>query len=136
MVDFLSTRASDNMRLARSKRLVELADGIYSIINLPRFSFVKQIWLYITQAYAGGSGGTASIGFIGNGESADPDGFMDTAWAGGRVAGYKMMSGDTQPGSKGMWFNEASGQITITLSDGTDTTLLIGYVFAEYSIIY
>ena len=136
MVDFLSTRASDNMRLARSKRLVEKADGTYALINLPRYAFVKDMWFYITQAYAGGANGAATIGFIGNGETADPDGFFDAAWAAGRVAGVKRMSGDTQPGSKGKWFNEASGQITITLAAGTDTTLLIGYVFAEYSVIY
>jgi hypothetical protein len=136
MPDFLSTIAADNIRLARSKTLVNLADGTYNLIMLPKFAFVKQIWLYVSVAYAGGAGATGTIGFTGNGETADPDGFMDATAAGVRATGMKIMTADAQPGSQGKWFNSAGGCITITLAKSTDTTLLTGWVFAGYSILH
>jgi hypothetical protein len=75
--DLLCTAAADNMRLARSKNLVTLADGTYNLIRIPKYAFVDQIWFYVSQAYAGGAAGSATLGFVGNGETADPDGFMD-----------------------------------------------------------
>ena len=135
MTDLLSIKSADNYRLARSGTLLERADATYNIIRIPKFAFVDEIWLYITQAYAGGASGAATIGFVGNGETADPDGFMDSTQAGARVAGMKRMTGDTQPGSQGKWFSTAGGLLTITLSKGTDTTLLIATVFMRYSII-
>lgn len=136
MPDFISNIASDNFRLARSKTLYELADGTYNIINLPKFTFVHGVILYITQAYAGGSTGAVTVGFTGNGESADPDGFLDATAAGGRATGYKHSVDDGQPGSKGKWFNAAGGQVTITFAKGDDTILVIGYVFAKYSVLH
>jgi len=136
MPDFQSFAASDNFRLAKSKSLYELADGTYNLILLPKFAFVSELWFYVVQAYAGGTNGSATIGFTGNGETADPDGFMDAAACGARATGYKLMSDDAQPGSKGKWFNAASGFVTITLDDSTDTTLLRGFVFVQYSVLH
>lgn len=134
--DMICTAAADNYRLARSKSLVELADGTYNLIRIPKYAFVDQVWFWITQAYAGGSGGSATIGFVGNGETADPDGFMDASQAGGRTTGMKLMTADTQPGSKGKWFTTAGGLLTITLAKSTDTTLLKGVVLARFSVLY
>jgi hypothetical protein len=136
MPDFQSFAASDNFRLARSKTLYTLADGTYNLILLPKFAFVMELWFIVTQAYAGGSGATATIGFTGNGETADPDGFMDATAAGARATGVKCMSDDAQPGSKGKWFNSASGFLTITLDDNAETTLLIGHVLVAYSVLH
>jgi len=136
MVMFQSFSASDNFRLARSKTLYELADGVYDLILLPKFSFVMNVWLYVSQAYAGGSGASALVGFKGNGETADPDGFMDAAQCAARVTGYKQMLDDGQPGSKGKWFNDASGFLTITLDDNAETTLMIGFVMCQYSVLH
>lgn len=136
MTMFQSFAASDNFRLARSKTLYELDDDTYDLILLPKFSFVMNVWLYVTTAYAGGASGSATIGFKGNGETADPDGFMDSTQCAARVAGVKQMLDDAQPGSKGKWFMDASGFLTITLSAGTDTTLLQGFVFCQYSVLH
>ena len=136
MTMFQSFSASDNFRLARSKTLYELADDTYDLILLPKFSFVMNVWLYVSVAYAGGAGATGTIGFKGNGETADPDGFMDAAQCAVRVAGYKQMLDDGQPGSKGKWFNAASGFLTITLDDSTDTTLMQGFVMCQYSVLH
>jgi hypothetical protein len=136
MPDLISKIASDNFRLAKSKTLVSLADGTYNIIQIPRYAFISQIWLVVTTAYAGGADGAATIGFTGNGETADADGFMDAAAADGRALGVKIMTDDAQPGSKGKWFNAAGGMLTITLDDGSDTTLMSGYVLMQYSVIH
>lgn len=136
MPDFQSFAASDNFRLARSKTLYQLADGTYNLILLPKFAFVTQIWFIVTTAYSGGAGASATIGFTGNGETADPDGFMDATQAGARATGVKIMTEDTQPGSKGKWFNTAGGFLTITLDDSTDTTLLIGHVLCQFSVLH
>ena len=135
-IDFISFSASDNFRLARSKTLYELADGTYNLIQLPKFAFVDQVWFYVSQAYAGGSGASATIGWTGNATTADPDGFMDATQAGARATGMKVMTGDTQPGSQGKWFSEGSGCVTITLDDNAETTLLRGFVFVRYSVLH
>ena len=136
MTMFQSFAASDNFRLARSKPLVSLADGTYDLIMIPKYAFVMNVWFQVTTAYAGGSGATATIGWTGNATTADPDGFMDAAWAAGRVAGMKEMHGDTQPGSKGKYFSDGSGFLTITLDDNAETTLLIGQVFMQFSVLH
>ena len=136
MAMFQSFAASDNIRIARSKHLVSLADDTYDLILIPKFAFVMQVWFLVTTAYAGGTNGSATIGFKGNGESADADGFMDATAAGGRATGVKLMSDDAQPGSKGKWFTTASGFLTITLNDGDDTTKLIGHVVMAYTVLH
>lgn len=136
MPDIISHKTSDNFRLARSNTLYTLADGTYSLLVIPKFAFVDGVWFWVTQAYAGGSGGSATIGFTGNGETADPDGFMDATACGARALGMKAMEDDTQPGSKGKWFSAAGGLLTITLAKSTDTTLLIGTVFMRYSVLH
>ena len=136
MTMFQSFSASENFRLARSKPLVTLADGTYDLIMIPKYAFVMNVWFQVTQAYAGAASGSATIGWKGNATTADPDGFMDAAWAAALVTGMKEMHGDTQPGSKGKWFSDGSGFLTITLSKGTDTTLLIGQVFMQFSVLH
>lgn len=136
MTDFLSLQSADNFRLARSKTLYEKADGTYALINIPKYAFITTLWVNITQAMAGGSGGSATIGFTGNGESADPDGFLDATAVGSTATGVKCSLSDTQPGSLGKWFNSASGQLTITIVNGTHTTLMIGHVFMSYTVLH
>ncbi len=127
---------SDNYRLARSGLLNEKADGTYGVIALPSYAFIDQVWLDITQAYAGGASGAATIGWEGNAGTADPNGFMDEIGASARVPGMKVMTTGAQPGSTGKWFSSGRGHITITLAAGTDTTLLIAQVFCRYGVIH
>lgn len=137
MTDKLSLKASDNYRLTRSDTLLELADGTYNIIMIPQYAFVDQIWLSITQAYSTGTGtATGTVGFVGNGETADPDGFMDAATCAVTATGMKIMTTDAQPGSKGKWFNTAGGLLTITLDDDGESTLMIATVFMRFSVLH
>ena len=136
MTDVLRARFSDNYRIARSGVFNAFADGTYGLIALPKFAFVDQIWFHVTQAYSGGAGGSATIGWTGNATTADPDGFMDATAASARTLGMKVMTEDAQPGSLGKWFDSGRGMVTITLDDSSDTTLLIGQVFCRYSVIH
>jgi hypothetical protein len=61
---------------------------------------------------------------------------MDATQAGARATGMKIMTEDGQPGSKGKWFSEGSGCVTITLDDNAETTLLRGFVFVRYSVLH
>lgn len=136
MPDKISVKAADNYRLAKSLKMTEWADGVYNLMKIPRYTFITDLWFWVTQAYAGGTTGAATIGFTGNGESADPDGFMDATAAGARATGMKRMVSDAQPGSQGKWFSDARGMLTITLAKGDDTTLLIAHIFVQYSIVF
>jgi basic membrane lipoprotein Med (substrate-binding protein (PBP1-ABC) superfamily) len=136
MPDAISRIAADNVRLARSRTLLNLADGTYNLIRIPKFAFVDEVYLYITTAYAGGTTGAGTVGFTGNAESADVDGFMDATVAGVRATGMKRMTTDAQPGSQGKWFQTASGMLTITLAKGDDTTLMTGWLFMKYFVLH
>ncbi len=136
MPDAISRIAADNVRLARSRTLLDLADGTYNLIRIPKFAFVDEVYFWVTTAYAGGSTGAAEIGFSGNGETADVNGFMDTTQAGARATGMKRMTPDAEPGSKGKWFQTASGMLTITFAKGDDSTLVTGWVFMKYYVLH
>jgi len=136
MTDIKAYFASDNYRLVRSKTLLNLDSDTYDIIYVPRYAFVTDLWLYVSVAMAGGGAGTVTIGFKGNGETADPDGFMDAGTCICTATGYKRAIQDAQPASQGKWFNDAAGCITITIANGTHTTLMTGFVFAQFSVLH
>jgi len=136
MVDFLGRIAADSPRLARSKSLVGKADAVYNIIALPKFTFVVDVFINITTAYGPIGDATATIGFTGNGETADPDGFMTTNDVLPGVAGLKSMRGGAGAWAKGKWFNSASGQLTITLAKNSGTTLMVGQVLCLFYTLH
>ena len=124
MPDFISNIASDNFRVARSKTLVNLADGTYNIIQLPKYSFIFKTVFKVDVPYSGGANGAVTIGY-----NATADGLMAAATSLARAAGVK--TSETP-----YWFNTGSGMVTITFSDGSDTTLVTGFVFVLYSVIH
>lgn len=135
--DFMSLVATDSVRLARSKNLIDKADGTYNIIRFPHYAFVREVVLIITVAYGEIKDGTITLGFTGNGETADPNGFMTAAHAMAAVTGSKKMSDDVGAAwYAGKWFNTAGGQMTITFAKNNCTTLITGVVFAEYYVIH
>lgn len=133
MPDLLSIKAADNYRLARSGSIIEPEDGTYNLIRLPQYAFVKDVWLLCTEA---GSSDTIDVGFVGNGESADPDAFLDANYALVNSTGIGMYRAtqDTTSGFAGKWFSDASGLVTMTV--GTTQTSGIFTVFVEYTVIH
>ena len=137
MTDFISTAMSETSILARSKRLYNKASAVYNITRIPRYAFVSEIYVRVDTAMSGGTANSGSllVGFSGNKETADPDGFIDSV-ADVEVAGMYKMSWDGCPFSQGKWFNDGSGMLTITIDTGDHTTLMDAYIFTQYSVLY
>lgn len=125
---------ADNLRLVNSVTLIDPDDDIYSLITIPQWGFVMDVWLHKLLA-ATGAGALVSVGFTGNSETADPDAFIDTILGEATILGVVRAVNDGQPGSKGKWFNDAGGSITLTCDDngGTGGTFM---VTALYTVIH
>jgi len=132
MADLYTHAFSDNSRLAKGKTMIAPADATYNLVQIPRFSLVKAIWLWVVSAYAGGAP-VVTIGFIGNGESADVDAFMTNVETDPTFVGMKVSIHGSALWADGKYFDAASGAITLTTTKGTTAGNLI--VFADYSVV-
>jgi len=131
MADFYTSRFADNVRLAKSRSILTPAAGILNLVRLPKNAFVKKVWLKVITV---GSSDTISIGWIGNGETAQAAGFLSTDIAKVTVAGMKESTKDTLVSESSKYFSGASGSLTMTI--GTTQTTGSFLVFCEYSVIY
>lgn len=133
MTDKFSIKAADNYRLARSGSIIEPEAATYNLIRLPQYAFVNDVWLLVTVA---GSSDTVDVGFIGNGEVADPDYFLDRAYTLVDSSGIGMYRAtqDTTTNFAGKWFSDASGVVTLTVGTTQSTGNFI--VFVEYTVIH
>jgi hypothetical protein len=129
MPDLISLKLSDFSYLARSGNLVNPADGTYNLIKLPKNAFVEDVWLDV---YDLDADGTVTVGFLGNKETADPDGFIDATLGVTSSVAIIRATDDAQPASKGKWFNDGSGMITVTAANVNEGAFR---VFVKYSII-
>lgn len=133
MADLYTHAFSDNIRLAKGKKMAAPADATYNLIRIPRFAFLKQVWLWISTAYAGGAP-VVTIGFIGNGESADVDAFMTNVESDPTLTGVKTSLLGTALWADGKYFDSAAGAITYTTVKGTTAGTVM--VFADYAVIH
>jgi hypothetical protein len=134
MSDFYTSAFSQNYMFARSKKFTTPTDGTYNIIRIPRFGFVKNIWVKISTAFTA-AGATLTVGWKGNKETAVLAGFMTTDNTVPTATGLKVMQDISVASFPGKWFDAASGAITITTDDdgGTAGTF---FVFCDYSVIF
>jgi len=128
-----SNKSADNFRLYRSGVLAAPADGTYNVIRIPKFAFVKNVWVDITTAYTNALA-TLEIGYEYNGSSVAA-GFLSSGISEPNVVGLKAAFRDTLVSFPGKWFSLDNGTITVTTDDngGTAGTFV---VFAEYTIIH
>ena len=137
MSDFYTNAFADNVRFAKSKKLIEPTDGIYNLIRIPRNALVTQLWLSIEIAYSSGAGApTMTIGFVGNGDTADPDAFMTTLECDPTLIGMKTSVGGSAIAADGKYFNNASGIITLTCDDDGATTVGTFTVFGCFAVVH
>ena len=130
MVNALASRAADNFRMMRSGKVTLSADDSYAVVKVPKKAFVVGVWLEIITAFDDKTtDGTITVGFSGNGETADPDYFIDNTAAAPLVVGMKEVT-------KGKWFGDASGLITLTVADNDSTVDPIVRVWVLYSVIH
>lgn len=134
-IDLYSTAAADNTRLARSKTWNGLADGTYNLIRIPRYAFVSDVWLRISTAFAGTGLPTITVGWLGNGETESPAGFMSNDIAKPLEVGLKRAQTDTLVSFPGKWFNSGPGVITVTVDDDGCATKAVFIVLANYTVI-
>ena len=132
MPDLYTHAFSDNTRLAKGKTMIAPADGTWNLLALPKFAFVKTVWLWVTSVYVGGAP-VVTIGFIGNGEAADVDAFMTNVETDPTFAGMKNSIHCSALWADGKYFDAASGAITLTTTKGTTAGNLI--MFVDYAVI-
>lgn len=127
-------KSADDPRLFNSVRLIDPDDDTYSLIQIPKWAFIVDVWLHKLLA-ATAAGALVSVGFTGNGETADTDAFIDSILGEADALGVVRAIHDGQPASRGKWFNDASGAITLTCDDngGTGGTFM---VTALYYVIH
>lgn len=129
-INALGSRAADNIRMMRSGKVTLSADDTYQVLKLPKKAFVVGVWLEIITAFDDQTtDGTITVGFSGNGETADADYFMDNTAAAPLVTGMKEVT-------KGKWFSDASGLITVTANDNDSTVDPVVRVWVLYSVIH
>jgi len=129
--DIISVKASDNYRFGRSKTILTPAAETYWLYRLPRYAFVTDVWLMVVVA---GDSETISIGWAGNGETAEPVGFLSTDIAEVMVIGMKRAQHDTAVAFEGKYFGDASGLLTMTVGATQGTGQF--HVFVEYTVIH
>ena len=129
-INALGSRSADNIRMMRSGKVTLSADDTYHVLKLPKKAFVVGVWLEIITAFDDQTtDGTITVGFSGNGETADADYFMDNTAAAPLVTGMKEVT-------KGKWFSDASGLITVTANDNDSTVDPVIRVWVVYSVIH
>jgi hypothetical protein len=118
--------------MMRSGKITLSAADSYAALKLPKKAFVVGLWLEIITAYDDVAveeiAGTITVGFSGNGESADADHFLTSAQAAPLVTGMKASS-------VAKWFDSASGLITVTPTANDSTVDPVVRLWVFYSTI-
>jgi hypothetical protein len=117
--------------MMRSGKITLSAADSYAALKLPKKAFVVGLWLEIITAYdeaTEGIDGTITIGFSGNGETADADYFLTSAQAAPLATGMKAST-------VAKWFDSASGLITVTPTANDSTVDPVVRLWVFYSTI-
>jgi hypothetical protein len=133
--DFYTNAFADNTRLAKSKLIISPSDGTYNIIRIPKYAFVKAVWLQVTVA-SDVAPTTCTVGWLGNGETAVTSGFITTGVAKPTTVGLKRAQSDSLITFEGKYFGTSGGIITFTFAAGSATTLGTYRVFCDYTLIH
>ena len=132
MTDLYTHAFADNIRLAKSKVLKgAVAAATYNLIRLPKFTFVTDVWAVISTAC---SATDVTIGWLGNGETAQAAGFMSDARVDAGVTGLKRAQHDTLVSFEGKYFSAAGGALTLTVGTTWSAGEII--VLCQYHVIH
>jgi len=134
MTDRFSHKLADNFMLAMSGLFITPDDATYDIIRIPKWGFVQDVWLEITTAYIAGTP-SITIGWKGNGETAQTAGFMSNDIAKPLELGVKRAQKDNLLSFPGKYFGTGSGAVTVTIAAGGATTEGNFRVLVGYSVI-
>lgn len=134
MADKFSNKLADNRMMAMSGLFIAPDDDIYSIIRIPHWAFISNVWLEVTTAYVGGTP-SITVGWEGNKETAVVAGFISNSIAKPAELGLKIAQKDSLEAFPGKYFGAGSGIVTITVAAGSATTEGNFRVFCEYTVI-
>ena len=132
MTDKYSNKLADTYKLAASGSFIIVANATYDIIRIPKWALIDDVWLNVTTACLPVTA-TVTIGWKGNGETAQTAGFMSNDIAKPFEAGIKRAQRDNLLTFPGKYFGTAGGTVTVTVA-GT-LTAGIFQVFVGYSVI-
>jgi len=132
---YLTHAFADNLRFAKGRLHASPGDASYNEILIPRFSFVKSVWLWVIEA-TDVKPAECCIGWSGNKEEAVDNGFMTIDVAEPTKVGMKRAQKDALTTFEGKYFNDASGVLTFTFAKGDASTYGNYRVFAEYILIH
>lgn len=136
LLSLYSNASAERFRVLKSKRIsAGMTAGEHGLFRIPRYSLVMDIWVLVLTAFDGTAADTLTLGFQGNGETADPDAFMDAAQCALATAGVKRATSDAQPWSEGKYFSDAGGVISGTIVNN-DSTEGEAYVFVSMIQVY
>ena len=131
MITSLTSKSDDNLRVTRSGAVTLSANETYALVKVPMNAFILGIWLHKTTAFdaaTDGTSGTLTLGFVGNGESADVDYFMSDETVDSDATGIVTHDG-------GKHFSAAGGYITITRTINDSTVNPVVQLFVAYTVI-
>lgn len=134
LVDKSRFRMSDISYMLKSQTMVAPDDGYYGLIRVPKYAFVTDVWLDISVAYVGGAP-SLSIGWLGNGQTAQEDGFIPEDISQPGVLGLKYSAPAAINAARSKYFGSKGGMITATIAAGSATTEGTFTVFCQYYII-
>jgi len=138
MVDFSKidrVGEADNVRLVASCALLDAVDETYHLIRIPQYALVTNVIVDLISPF--GTTSTITVGFDGNGETADPDAFflnVDIDPDGSILT--RSLAGSTGVNRGGKWFGANNGTITLTLVEGNAPATASVRLFAEYKVVY
>lgn len=133
MADYTVHKQSDLRWIRASAVITTPVDGTHVVCPIPKNTLVTNIILVKTTG-ATVAGALVSIGFQGNGQTADTSFFMSSAVANPTNVGAVSIHQGSAPGAGGKYFTTA-GAITVTTDDFGGTTSGTFQVFVEYTQI-
>ena len=132
MTDYAKHTMSDIHWVVKSKKVAGPTDTVHDVCRVPANCLVTNVIVVIETGYSD-AGATLLAGFTGNGETADPNAFIDSVVDWDVVGSYSMLQ-DTAKNSGGKHFTKG-GMITVTSDDNTGTAGTFT-VFVQYSQIH
>lgn len=131
--DSYTTKASDAFRLEASKLMLAPDDATYNLIKIPKWALVTDVWIQIVTAFTVDA--SVEVGWLGNGETAETDGFITSNIADPLNVGMKRAFNTTTSTFPGKYFSDASGAVTATVLDNNGA---VGdfRVFVQFTVIH
>ena len=115
----LRSKMSDVQWIAASKVIATPTDTTHYVCQLPARSLVTDIIVNKTTAYSD-AGAVVTIGFDGNGETADTDAFMSVVTFDPTTLGTASIKQGSVKNSGGKYFSQ-KGSVTVTSDDNAGT---------------